>query len=132
MKKTLVAFVLSGLWIGGSEFLRNELLFKNLWVDKYQSLGLIFPSSAINNALWAVWSFVLAGVLLYLVRNVRFIQAVSVTWITTFVMMWIVIGNMNVLPYGILWIAVPWSLVEVAVAGVISIRIAEGRTEQRS
>lgn len=131
MKKTLLAFVLSGLWIGASEFVRNELLFKHLWIDKYESLGQVFPSSALNNALWAVWSFVVAGVLLFLVRNVRFIEAVAVTWITSFVMMWIVIGNMNVLPRGILWIAVPWSLVEVAVAGVISIRIAGGQTGRK-
>ena len=36
-----------------------------------------------------------------------------------FVLMWIAIGNMNVLPLGLLQVAVPWSLVEVGIAVVI-------------
>ena len=34
--------------------------------------------------------------------------------------MWIVIGNLNVLPVGLLPVAVPWSLVEMALAVVIA------------
>jgi hypothetical protein len=63
MKNAVMATVCAGLWIGFSEFLRNELLFKSFWLEKYESLGLTFPSTPINNAVWVVWSFVLAGLI---------------------------------------------------------------------
>jgi hypothetical protein len=53
---------------------------------------------------------------------------VTVAWIAGFVMMWLVIGNMNVLPFGLLWIAVPWSVVEVWGAVSIARRLAPRST----
>ena len=50
MKKKILAGFLSGLWISLSEFVRNELLFKSYWIDKYAHLNLQFPSSNVNNA----------------------------------------------------------------------------------
>ena len=66
MIKNILAFLASGIWIGLSEFIRNELLFKSYWLQKYASLGLQFPSGPINNALWGIWSLFLAGVTLFL------------------------------------------------------------------
>jgi hypothetical protein len=40
-----------------------------------------------------------------------------------FVLMWIVTGNLNVLPFGLLPVAVPWSVVEVILAALIAQRI---------
>ena len=37
--------------------------------------------------------------------------------------MWIVIGNLDVLPLALLPVAVPWSLIEVALAVLIARRI---------
>lgn len=124
MNNAVTATLLAGLWIGFSEFLRNELLFKSYWLEKYESLGLTFPSTPINNAVWAVWSFVLAGLIVFLSGRLRLVETVAVAWIAGFVMMWLVIGNMNVLPFGLLWIAVPWSVVEVWAAAVIARRLA--------
>ena len=40
-------------------------------------------------------------------------ETAIITWSMGFVLMWLVIGNMGVLPLSILPIAVPWSMVEV-------------------
>lgn len=120
MKRPIVALLLSGIWISASEFLRNELLFKHYWLDKYSSLGLEFPSSMLNNALWSVWSFLLAGLILYLSSRVKLLENIIVSWIFAFVLMWIVAGNLNVLPIVLLVFAVPLSILEVAVAAMIS------------
>jgi hypothetical protein len=119
MKKTIFAFFLSGAWIGFSEFARNELLFKSYWLEKYHSLGILFPSAPVNNALWGVWSFVLAGLTVYLTRKLKFLETAAVLWIAAFVLMWIVIGNLNVLPIKLLLFAVPLSMVEVTGAAWI-------------
>lgn len=123
MKKLLLAVLASGLWINGSEFVRNELLFKDYWMETYASLGMVFPSSAPNNLLWATWGFLLAVVIVFLARKLSFFEILLATWVPAFLLMWIVVGNLNVLPLGLLPIAMPWSVVEVAVAVVVAGKI---------
>jgi hypothetical protein len=52
-------------------------------------------------------------------RKFEFWQAVALTWFMGFVLMWLVTGNMAVLPFGILVYAIPLSIIEVAVAALI-------------
>jgi hypothetical protein len=123
MKRFLLATLSAGLWIGANEFLRNELLFKSAWIEKYRSLGLRFPSSPVNNALWAVWGFLLAAVIVHLVRRRKLAETILIAWTLAFALMWIVIGNLGVLPFALLPVAVPWALFEVAGAAFIAARI---------
>ena len=85
MKKTILAIGVSGIWISLSEFLRNEFLFKRVWLEKYESLGLVFPSTLANGALWGVWSFVLAGCIVVLLRRFSVTGTIALAWTTGFV-----------------------------------------------
>ena len=129
MKKMTLAVVVSGIWITVSEFFRNELMFKGYWLNKYAALGHPFPSSFINNLLWVAWSFMIAGCIAYLVRKLSIVGTIVITWIFAFVMMWVVMWNLNVLPQGLLSIAAPWSFGEVAVAVLITRLILRRRTK---
>jgi hypothetical protein len=53
-------------------------------------------------------------------------------WTLGFLLMWIVIGNLNVLPVGLLPIAVPWSLAEVILAAVLAQRIMKNPEPSQS
>jgi hypothetical protein len=44
-----------------------------------------------------------------------------------FVMMWLVIGNLGVLPYGLLFIAVPLSLLEAFLAAFIIVKLSDAK-----
>ena len=121
--RLILALFGSGIWIGCSEFLRNEIVLKHYWLEHYAALGLLFPSSPVNGMVWVLWSFMLAGLVVVLLRRVRFVEALITAWCAGFVMMWLVIGNLAVLPLGILAVAVPWSMLEVAVAALIVRRI---------
>lgn len=120
MKKFALAVLVSGIWVNFSEFVRNEFLFKQYWLDKYAALGLEFPSAPINGAIWGLWGFLFAGCLIYLRSKLSFMETLSIGWLMGFVLMWLVVGNMNVLPFELLKMAVPWSLVEVGVAVLIA------------
>ena len=122
-RRTAFAFLASGAWISISEFARNELVFKTYWLDKYMSLGLVFPSESLNNALWGVWSFMLSGLVIYLLYKMRFHETIIVVWIAAFSMMWIVVGNLGVLPIGLLLFAIPWSILEVTIAAFLGKKI---------
>ena len=119
MKKTILPVFLSGVWITVSEFVRNEFLFKSYWVDHYQSLNLKFQTLPLNGILWTVWSFILAYVILELLQKYSFLRTLLIAWLTAFVMMWITVYNLQVLPLMLLLIAVPLSLLEVVVAELI-------------
>jgi hypothetical protein len=46
-------------------------------------------------------------------------QTTLLSWFVGFVMMWVVIGNLGVLPYGLLLYTIPLSFLEAFVAVVI-------------
>jgi hypothetical protein len=51
------------------------------------------------------------------------VSTTFITWLAAFVLMWLVVGNMAVLPFGILVYAIPLSLIEVALASWIILKI---------
>ena len=119
IKRILFPVLASTVWISLSEFVRNEFVLKSYWTGHYSGMGLDFPDEPVNGALWGVWSLLLA-VLIYLIsRRFTMVQTALIAWLAAFVMMWVVIGNMGVLPAGILAFAIPWRLAEVFVAALI-------------
>ena len=119
LKFTVLPILLAGIWISISEFVRNEFLFKSYWTDHYQTMGLIFPSEPINGAVWGIWSFIFAGVIFSISKKFSFFKTFLLSWIVGFILMWLVTGNMGVLPLDLLSYAVPLSMVEVLVAQFI-------------
>lgn len=117
--KNTITILATTLWIGFSEFFRNQLLFINTWKDHFNSLGLTFPSEPINGIIWMMWSLVFAVTIFFLSKKLSFVELVIISWIYGFVMMWLVLGNLLVLPSKILVFAVPLSVVEVVVANFI-------------
>jgi len=116
MKNSILPIFLATVWITCSEFLRNEILFKELWVERFQSLGLTFQTLPINGILWTVWSFLLALIIFKLLQKYSWQETLLFSWIPSFLMMWITIYNLQVLPLPLLAVAFPLSLVEVGVA----------------
>jgi hypothetical protein len=119
LKSTVLPVILATIWISISEFVRNQFLVSSFWTSHYQSLGLIFPSSPVNGAVWGLWSLLFAVAIFIMARKFTLVQTTFLAWFVGFVMMWVVIGNLGVLPYGLLGYAVPLSLLESFVAAWI-------------
>jgi hypothetical protein len=118
------AVILAGLWINASEFLRNEVFLLSFWTGQYKSLGLIFPNDPVNGILWMVWG-VLYAVAIYLIsRKFTLVQTTFLSWFVGFVLMWITLANLNVLPIAMLPYAVPLSLLESFVGALICFKIS--------
>jgi len=115
-KKPITAIITAGLWIALSEFARNEWLFRGYWISHYQTLGLNFETLPVNGVLWLVWSFVLAAMIGALLGKFSFRETLAIAWVMGFVLMWITVFNLQVLPLPLLIVAVPLSLLEVAIA----------------
>lgn len=118
-----LALMAATAWISVHEFLRNELLFKAIWVEHFATLGRPFPDAMLNNALWGLWSLVMAGVLAALVPSAGLLRGVLAAWVAGWGLMWIALGNLGVLPLALLPWALPWSLVEAAGAGWLLARL---------
>lgn len=118
-KTFILPILIAGIWIGFSEFLRNEILFKFYWVDHFESLGLKFETLPVNGILWFVWSFIMAYIIYALLQKFDFLQTFILSWLAGFVLMWITVFNLQVLPLGLLIIAIPLSMIEVIVAILI-------------
>jgi hypothetical protein len=119
MLKSSLSILLATIWISISEFVRNEFLLKSFWINHYDNLGLIFPSKPINGALWGIWSLCFAVGIFVIAQKFSLIQTTLLSWFVGFVFMWLVIGNLGVLPYGILPLAVPLSFLESFIASLI-------------
>lgn len=122
MKKSILPIILAGIWITVSEFVRNEFLLKGYWLDHFQAMGLEFKTLPINGILWMIWSFALAYLIFMLHKKFSFMQTILLAWLPAFVMMWLTVYNLQVLPLALLIFAVPLSLVEVAIAALIIAR----------
>ena len=117
--KMVIPVLLATIWISLSEFVRNEILLKSHWNSHYKAMGLIFPSEPANGAIWALWSLLFAILIFILLKKFSFLQGTFLAWFAGFIMMWVVIGNMNVLPYSILYLAIPLSFLETFLAAYI-------------
>jgi hypothetical protein len=124
VKKVILPISLATLWIGASEFARNQLLFRSYWVEHYRGLGLEFPAAPINGALWGVWSLLYAIAIFFAARRSSLVRTWLYAWLVGFAMMWVVIGNLGVLPYRLLVPALPLSLLEAFVAALILRKLA--------
>lgn len=119
LKKTVLPIFLATVWISTSEFVRNELIVKSYWTGHYKSLGLIFPSEPINGAVWGLWSLLFAVAIFIISKKFSLLHTTLLSWFVGFVLMCVVIGNMGVLPNGILLVAIPLSLLEAFLASYI-------------
>jgi hypothetical protein len=111
--RTAIAVLASAAWVSFHEFLRNQALLIDHWTGHYEALGLAFPDTPLNGALWGAWGLCFSIALLLLSTRFSLVEAAALGWFCGFVLMWIVVGNLGALPFGVLPYAVPWSLVEV-------------------
>ena len=119
MRITIFPIIIAGIWITFSEFLRNEFLFKSYWVEQFNSLGLKFQTLSLNGLLWTIWSFALAYIIFMLLKKYSYYETLLISWLCAFVMMWIIIYNLQVMPLKLLMFAIPLSIFEVVIAEVI-------------
>ena len=119
LKKTVFPILLATIWISISEFIRNEFIVKSYWTGHYEKLGLVFPSEPINGAVWGIWSLCFAISIFIIAKKFSLLQTAILSWFVGFVLMWIVIWNMSVLPTRLLLFAVPLSLLEAFLASFI-------------
>lgn len=124
IKKTILPVLAATIWISLSEFLRNEVLLKDFWTNHYQDLGLTFPSEPVNGAIWGIWSLLFALTIFTISKKFTLWQTTFLSWFVGFVLMWVVIGNMGVLPYNILLYAIPLSFIETYLAVIILVKAA--------
>lgn len=75
MKKTILAIIAAGVWMNLNEFIRNELLLKDHWVSYFQNLGLSFPSTPINSAIWCLWTFIFCTALVLLTTKFSILKS---------------------------------------------------------
>lgn len=120
MPKKCLAILLAGIFINISEFIRNELLFKSTWIEGFRKLGLTFPSQPINGLGWVIWAFIFSIFLVVIIQKFSVIQSTLITWSLGFVLMWIALLNLEVFPTTLLLAAIPWSFLEVYIAGCIA------------
>ena len=123
MKRYFLAVAASGVWMNASEFIRNELVIKHVWVGGFEEIGLSFPSAPVNGLVWVVWAFIFCAVLAALNMRFNVLKSAIICWVTGFGLLWIAMWNIGILPKGLLYWAVPWSFVEVYVAAFICSRI---------
>ncbi len=122
--RSIAAVILAGLWVNASEFFRNEILLKSYWVNHYQSLELTFPSEPLNGIVWVLWGFLFATAIHIVSRRFGLVQTALVCWLMGFVLMWIVLWNLSVLPSGILVFAIPLSFLEALVGAYICRKVS--------
>jgi hypothetical protein len=119
LKSTILPILLATIWISISEFVRNLILVKSYWTNHFKDIGITFPVEPVNGAVWGIWSLMFAIAIFIIAKKFSMLQTTLISWFTGFVMMWVVLGNLGVLPYGLILYAVPLSILEAFIATFI-------------
>lgn len=121
-KKNIWPILVTGIWINLSETLRWIFLIEPFWIEKYQLLNLTFPGENVNMIVWMLWGFLYATTIFILSKKFKLVQTTLLSWFIAFVMMWIVVWNVGVLPTEMLWYNIPLSLLETFIGAFICIK----------
>ena len=97
---------------------------KSYWVEYYQNLDLVFPIELANNLIWMMWGFLVALVIFILSKKFNLLLTTFISWISIFLMLWIVLWNINMLPTEILKYVIPLSFIEVLVGAWICTKVS--------
>lgn len=114
MKNQVSSILLATVWVSLNEFTRNQLLLLEYWEKHYQSIGQSFPAAPTNGAVWGLWALLFSFLISRIASKFTMTESMLLAWILGFVLMWLVIGNLGVLPTSILPYALPWSMFETA------------------
>jgi len=126
-KTIILPVFLATVWISISEFVRNQFLLKSLWIKHYKELGLTFPTDPVTAAGWGIWSLMFAVAVFIIARKFTLWEATFLSWFVAFPMMWLVLGNLAVLPHMLILYALPFSLLESFIATLIVKKIQAAR-----
>ena len=118
-RKIFLPILITGIWINISESVRWILLIRPYWIQHYNSMDLVFPDKPINGVIWLIWGFLFAAIIFVLSKKFSILQTTFLSWFIIFVMLWIVLLNINILPVNILVFVVPLSLVETYIGALI-------------
>ena len=118
-RKIFIPIIVTGIWVNISETVRWIFLIKAFWVKHYNNMNLVFPNNPINGMVWMVWGFLFAAAIFILSRKFKLLQTTFLSWFIIFVMLWIVLWNVNMLPMGMLVFVVPLSLFETFIGALI-------------
>jgi len=124
LRSIILPVFIAWIWISLCEFGRNQLWLIAIWTKHYENMGLQFPTEPVNGAIWGLWALIFAILISIISKRFSMRDSTAITWFFSFVQMWLVIGNMKVLPVEILTYAIPLSLIETWVANwiIISLR----------
>ena len=119
-KKAIWQILLVSLWINIFETLR-WMLFARPYIDvHFKAANLVLPNEPINNILWLIWGIIIAVMIFIISKKFKVLQTTFIVWIIVYVMHWIALWNMAVLPINILWLAVPLTFINALVGALIS------------
>jgi hypothetical protein len=119
-QKAIWQILLVSIWINIFETLRWMLFAKPEIDMHFQAVNLVLPNEPINNLLWLIWGIIIAVMIFIVSKKFKVLQTTFIVWITVYVMHWIALWNMAVLPINILWLAVPLTFINVLIGVLIS------------
>jgi len=125
IKKTILPIILIGLWINISITIGWMLILEGYWIEKYQSLNLVFPTGLINNITWMIWGFMLATIIFIISKKFSLWQTTFLAWFVAFIMMWVIVWNVGILPTGMLLFNIPNTLFITFIGALICKRVAK-------
>jgi hypothetical protein len=106
------------------------MLFARPYIDMhFKAANLVLPNEPINNILWLIWGIIIAVMIFIISKKFKVLQTTFIVWIIVYVMHWIALWNMAVLPINILLLAVPLTFINVLVGALISNRFISKENE---
>lgn len=133
LKASLTPVVAGWMWISACEFGINAYWLKAQWEEYFSALGTGFPGAPMQLLVWAGWALLYALTLRMLLARFGAIFAGLISWFMVFGLMFVALGNINLISVEMLTLVVPATLAEALSAAVImSMFVAINRSRARA
>ncbi|SOB91110.1 hypothetical protein SAMN05877809_101295 [Rhodobacter sp. JA431] len=133
LKSSLTPIVAGWVWISACEFGINSYWLQSEWEDYFGALGVDYPGEPMQLLVWAGWALLYALCLRMLLVRFGGLFAGLISWFMVFGLMFVALGNINLMTQDFLTLIVPATLAEaVSAALVMNVFVALNRSRARA
>ena len=119
-KKAIWQVIILSIWINVAETIRWIVFAKPYFISQYQKMNIEPPSGPLYLIIWFAWGVLLALLIYIISRKFSLIETTIIIWLSVYSGIWIMLFNLSLVTFPILFTIAAFCFIEIFVGSLIS------------
>ena len=119
-KKAICQVIILSIWINLAETIRWIAFAKPYFVSQYQNMNIEPPSGPLYLIIWFVWGVLVALLIFIISQKFSYLKATFIIWFSVFSGVWIMLINLRIVTFPILFAIAAFCFIEIFIGTLIS------------